>query len=360
MEVTLQNIPEWLPRIALTLVAIVVIFLLRRVLARLLIQPVKRFAHAHNAQIAELIIDAMELPASFLIFALAFYIGIEILRPDQQTGELMENLMRSLIILALLLIVYRFADVFALSSTNLFSFTGLKLDERLVPILRTAMKIVIGALAVIIIMQEWGVDVSGLVASLGIIGLAFSLAAQDTVSNLFGFSTIVGDRPFVIGEYIRTPDVEGIVEHVGIRSTRIRKPDRARVTVPNSKLAAAAVEQFSRRRIDFVLGVTYQTTADQMETLLERLREMLTSRTHVIASSVAVYFTEFGDSALNITIFCDLTLKDWRAYMKERETINLAVMRIVAELGLSVAFPTRSIHVATMPPTSLPLEGTSS
>jgi MscS family membrane protein len=95
--------------------------------------------------------------------------------------------------------------------------------------------------------------------------------------------------------------------------------------------------------------VTYETTAEQMETLLVRLREMLQERDNVIKSSVAVYFTAFGDSSLDILILCDITLRDWRRVLEEREQVNLAVMRIVAELGLSIAFPTRSIYIDGLP-----------
>jgi MscS family membrane protein len=160
---------------------------------------------------------------------------------------------------------------------------------------------------------------------------------------------IVGDRPFLIGEYIRAGEIEGVVEKIGVRSTRIRKPDRAVITVPNSRLASAPVERFLRRRIQFVLGVTYTTTADEMETLLEKLRGMLGEREHVVESSIAVYFTEFGASALNVMVLCDVTIRDWRMLLEEREQVNLAVMRIVAEMGLSIAFPTQSIYIEQMP-----------
>ncbi|RMG88604.1 MAG: mechanosensitive ion channel family protein [Chloroflexi bacterium] len=346
IETLFESIPL---RLLIAAVLVLLIFLLRRLLARLFIQPIRRFVRKHNTQIADMAIEKLLLPSNLLVLALALYIGQWVLQPDPATTLFFQRLTSSLVIGALIMAVYRLVMLFVFSSTRLFQLTGLSVDERLLPLIRTALNIIIITLATIIILQEWGIDVSGLIASLGIAGLAISLAAQETLSNLFGFSTIVGDRPFVIGEYIITPDVEGIVEHVGIRSTRIRQPNRAIVTVPNAMLASAAVQRFTRRRIDFKLGVTYKTTADEMTALLERLRTLLTERPNVLADTVAVYFSGFGDSSLDISVFCDVRLRNWRDFMNEREEIYLEVMRIVAEMGLSIAFPSTSVYIESMP-----------
>jgi MscS family membrane protein len=211
---------------------------------------------------------------------------------------------------------------------------------------------VLVAFAAVIIIDEWGYDVNGLVAGLGIGGLAIALAAQDTLANLFGFTTIVGDSPFVEDEYIVTPDVEGVVESVGLRSTRIRQLDQAIVTIPNSKLSGSAITNWSRlykRRINFVLGITYDATSHQMDELLKLLREMLTRREKVDPDSVVVYFINFGDSALEILVRCYVFESDWGRFTAEREAVNLAVMDIVESLGLSIAFPSQSIYVENIP-----------
>src|SRR5262249_35855949 len=132
-------------------------------------------------------------------------------------------------------------------------------------------KLLFIVLAVLVIVQEWGYDPSGLIAGLGIGGLAISLAAQDTVKNLFGFTTIVGDQPFTVGDFIKTADVEGTVEHVGVRSTRIRRQDQAYVTVPNSVLANSAILNWSRlskRWIDMTLRITYDASRSDILKLL--------------------------------------------------------------------------------------------
>src|SRR5262249_22476726 len=150
--------------------------------------------------------------------AFGLLIGAEILNVDVTTSVFVVHLARVFIIIAALLAAYSIVDALAPSSNRLFRLTGLTINERLLPFMRTAIKLVLVAVAVVIIIQEFGYDVSGLVAGLGLGGLAFSLAAKDTVENLFGFTTIVSDQPFIVGEFIKTGDIEGTVEHVGIRS----------------------------------------------------------------------------------------------------------------------------------------------
>lgn len=346
---TIRSLPAWAVRVILAATTLIIFYVLRRYLLRFVENRIRAFFHRFASEQIDAIVEALLVPVRFLVIAGALAISLQILTPDDVTNQIVDNLIRSLVIVAAFVSFFRMVDIFSLDEQRVQDIIGFKIEERLLPILRTIIKLSFFVVAVIIVMQEWSVDVSGLLASLGIVGLAFSLAAQDTVSNLFGFSTIIGDRPFLVGEYVRTGDIEGVVENVGVRSTRIRKPDRGLITVPNNILATSPVERFIHRRIQFTVGVTYETTADQMEALLEKLREMLAERDHVINSSVAVYFTGFGDSSLDILVLCDITVRDWRRVLEEREQVNLAVMRIVADMGLSIAFPTRSIYIDGLP-----------
>ncbi|MCB9453710.1 MAG: mechanosensitive ion channel family protein [Anaerolineaceae bacterium] len=347
-----QNTRDIIVRVALGVLVLVLVWLLRRGLTWLIIAPLRRLAKRSGGKWDDVLLDTIMTPARLLIIALGLAIGVQIIQLDTDTVTFVDHVIRMLIIMALFWAGYRLVDVLAPSSNRLFRITGLTIQERLLPFARTAAKLILLAIGLIIVIQEWGYDVSGLVAGLGLGGLAFSLAAQDTVSNLFGFTTIVGDTPFVVGEFIATPDVTGIVEHVGVRSTRIRQLDQGYVIVPNSKLANSVVTNWSRLRkrwINFTVGVTYDTTADQMETLLERLTEMLKARESVDPGSVQVLFDTFNSSSLDILIRCYIYLPDWLAWMQEKQQINLEIMRIVDDLGLSMAFPSRSVYIEAMP-----------
>src|SRR5690606_17481073 len=255
-------------RILLALLALLIIWLLRRLLTSLILLPLKRLVVERTAtQADDMLISVAETPIRLLIVAGGVALAGQILSTDGATVRFVGNLSRTFVILAGFMFLYNGAGLIAASSMRLRYLTGIRLDEQLVPFVRTALKVILIALAVVVLLQEWDYDVSGLIAGLGLGGLAFSLAAQDTLANLFAFTTIVSDRPFMVGEYIVTPDVTGTVEHVGVRNVRIRQPDQAYVTIPNAKLTASAITNWSRlqkRWLNFHIGVAYGTTSDQM------------------------------------------------------------------------------------------------
>ncbi|MCK6581316.1 MAG: mechanosensitive ion channel family protein [Anaerolineae bacterium] len=338
-----------LARLLLVIVVFGVAWLLRNAVAWLLSRPLKLMlsrARA-SADIETVIRSIVLLPVRYLLLALAIDLAARILELDPPWIGFALSVGRTVVIVALAIFIFRLINTFIISTRSLYLFAGITLDAALLPFIRTGVTIVVIAIALVIVLQVWGYDVTGLVAGLGLGGLAFSLAAQDLLSNLFGFAAVVSDRPFVVGEYIKTPDVEGTVEHVGVRSTRIRQLDQAIVTVPNSKLAAGTILNWSRlakRRVDFLLGVEYATSADQMQALLIALREMLQQHPKVEKDSVVVYFTEFADSSLNILIRCFITLSEWAAFTAEKEQVLLEVMRILERMKISVAFPSQTVY----------------
>ncbi len=339
-------------RVLLACLALLLIWLLRRGLTRVLLLPFRRWVNTTTTQYDDWLLKVLEGPIRLVIFALGITIAAEIISIDTGTSAFVSHLSRTFVILAVIMAFYSATDVIIRSSPRLESITGLKLNEQLLPFMRSALKFIIIALGLVIILQEWNYDVNGLVAGLGLGGLAFSLAAQDTVANLFAFTTIVTDRPLAVGEYIVTPQVEGTVESVGSRNVRIRRLDQAYVTIPNSMITSGPIVNWSRlarRQLNFTLGVTYQASSDQMRELLERIRNMLAAREKVDADTVVVYFTDFGDSALNVLVRCYVWEADWGAFQAEKELINLVIMDIVADVGLSIAFPSRSVYIERVP-----------
>jgi MscS family membrane protein len=344
---------DTLLRVVLAFLALVIIWLLRRILAWIIIAPLRRITRRTSAQWDEYVLEAAVLPGRFLVFALGLYVGAHILALDPDSSLFIERLIRSLIIIAIFLVVYRATDLVTTTSTRLHRVTGVHVEDPLLPFVRSGIKIVLVAMLLIIVIGEWGYDVTGLIAGLGLGGLAISLAAQDTISNLFGFSAIVGDRPFLVGEFIKTPDVEGTVEYVGLRSTRIRQNDQALVSIPNSKLVSSAILNWSRlskRWVNLTLRIAHEATASQLETLIERLRAMLTGREYVESDSVIVFLTNIGEQSLEVLVRCYITLPNWVEFSREKEKINLDIMKIIEELGLQIAVPNRSVYIT--PPLS--------
>jgi MscS family membrane protein len=338
-------------RLALVLLALILLWLLRRLVVRLAIPRLQRLAKVSGSEADDILVEAIVTPFRLIMIAASIYVAAAILSTDG-VPSFYSQLARTLVILAVFNVIYKMTGVIMRSTSVVTNLTGLKLDEQLLPFVRTALQVIIVALGIVIVLQEWRYDVGGLIAGLGIGGLAFALAAEDTVSNLFGFTTIVGDRPLVVGEFIKTPDVSGTVEHVGFRSTRIRQLDRAIVTIPNSKLAASVVTNWSRlekRRIDMTIGLTYNTTSAEVRDFITRIKALLESREPVDSESIVVLFTNFGASSLDIRVICYILLADWGAMMNEQQEIMLAIMDIVEEMGLSFAFPSQSLYIEQTP-----------
>jgi MscS family membrane protein len=269
-----------------------------------------------------------------LLYAVSLLVIGELLGVDAAGNLFLARLARTLVIIAIAISLYRILSFVSLTRTQLRRITGISVDEALLPFLRVGLQFVIVAFAVVIAVQEWGYDVSALVAGLGIGGLAISLAAQDTIANLFGFSMIIGDRPFIVGDYIKTPDVEGKVEFVGLRSTRVRNPEQALVTVPNKQLANSVITNWSRlskRLINFTLRLPREIRRAQIEHLMEEIRALLMLRPRVEPDSVSVHFASVTDASNEVQVQCYALILEAQEFAREREIINLEILRLLSE-----------------------------
>lgn len=248
------------------------------------------------------------------------------------------------------LTVYRVVDVVSDVWRLHAAATETKLDDQLVPLVRKSAKVVTVLVGLIFVLQNLEVDVASLIAGASLGGLAFSLAARDTVANLFGSLSIFTDRPFQVGDWVKVEGVEGIVEEVGIRSTRIRTFYRSLVTVPNSKVADAVVDNYGARdsrRDTFRLGVTYATTSEQMEALCDGIRAILAANPKVKKDAYEVHFAAFADSGLEILLYYFLVVDSWSDELRQRHLLYLEIMRLAEALGVEFAFPTRTLHIAS-------------
>ena len=213
----------------------------------------------------------------------------------------------------------------------------------------TIIKILIGAFGLGAMLQVWGVNVAALVASLGLGGLAFALAAKDAASNLFGSFSLLADRSIRIGEWIKVGDDEGTVEDIGMRTTKIRAFDKSLIVVPNQLLANSPVYNFSRRgvrRINITIGLTYDTTRDQMIKIVDEIRAMLKDHKGISQEdTLLVNFDSFGDSSLNIFIYTFSATANWQKYLEIRQDVHLKIMHIVEVSGAAFAFPSATLYM---------------
>jgi MscS family membrane protein len=199
----------------------------------------------------------------------------------------------------------------------------------------------------VLIVQQWGYNVTSLLAGLGIGGLAFALAAKPTLSNWFGSLMIFTDRPFNIGDRIDIDAGEGVVEEVGLRSTRIRTREDSLISIPNADIAGKPIENLSarrERRIEVSVGLTYGTTADQIREVVGGIEELLDDHERIDGEESIVRFRDFGDSALVVYVDCYAQTTDRQTYFEIGEEIHFGIAEIVEEAGSSFAFPSRTLY----------------
>lgn len=202
-------------------------------------------------------------------------------------------------------------------------------------------------LGLLMVVQSLGYDVKALLAGLGIGGLAFALAAQDTLANVFGSIVVAIDQPFRIGDFVQIGANSGAVEDIGLRSTKLRRADKALIVVPNKTVAAEAVLNLSRftgRRAEQVLSLTYDSKPEQIEGLVAELRRILLAEAEIDATSVLVFFRDFSASSLDIWVAYNSKSPDFAKHMELRQRLNLTFIRMVAARGLSFAFPTQTVQ----------------
>jgi len=204
------------------------------------------------------------------------------------------------------------------------------------------------AIGVLITVQSLGYNVSTILQGLGLGGLAFALAAQDTIANLFGSIVVAIDQPFKLGETIKVIGSTGAVEDIGLRSTKIRLADKSLIIIPNRTMANEAIvnlSRFTHRRVEQVLNLTYDTTPEQMEMIVAEIRALIEAEAEVETGSVHVYFRDLSESSLDVWLVYVVKDADFARHMALRQRLNLAFMRVVATRGLAFAFPTSVMHL---------------
>ncbi|MEA1869544.1 MAG: mechanosensitive ion channel family protein [Euryarchaeota archaeon] len=326
---------------------------LRKLTLYLFEKKLVELAKKTMTEIDDLLIAAFKTPLGYLIIVCGIYLAVATLHLPEQIGIFdIAWILHSFFTLAFafvaLLLLLNLIDVVAHYLYHLTRKTETKLDEQLVPLVIKTLKVVVVTLTVLFLMQNLGWNVTSLLAGLGIGGLALALAAQDTVSNIFGSVTVFSDRSFHIGDWIRVNGVEGTVEDVGLRSTRIRRFDQALVTVPNSRFIKSEIVNFTRmnkRRITFNLGVSYKTSRKQMEEAVEGIKEIIKKDSDFDHNFYMVNFTEFGAYSLDIFIYCFTKTTVWAEFLAVRERFNLQIMQLLEELGVEIAYPSQTIFV---------------
>lgn len=344
-------------RLALAVVIITIGFALRGYLFDKMMSPIRALFEKTATNLDNLVLDKTKAPFAWFIRMLSIYLGLRILNLPQSVLQSLDLGAKTLGTLLVAWILFRIVDVLVEALSEFTEKTDSQIDDQLVPVVRRILRFFLVTLAIFFVIQQWGYNVSSLIAGLGIGGLAFALAARNMLSNWFGALMIFTDHPFKVGEWVEVDEGEGEVEEVGLRSTRIRTYGRNRIVVPNAEMASQTIINKSardRRRIKADIGLVYDTTHAQMQEILENLRALLDQHEVVWDGDWRVYFVEFGENALELELSCFTEGPDITVWRETREEILLEIIRIVEEAGSAFAYPTRTIQLDQTTPEKTP------
>ena len=288
-------------------------------------------------------------PVSLVCITLGLNFGLQMIEMDPRLQEFTRSVLVLLYIAAGGWLLYNLVDVIDLLLRRGAERTRSKLDDQVAPLVRKSLRIFLVVLVSLMVAQNvFGLNITGWIAGLGIVGLAISLAAQDSVRNLFGSITVLFDKPFAVGDWVKVGDVEGTVEEVGFRSTRIRTFYNSQITYPNSNLINASVDNMGRRkyrRWSTHVGVQYDTPPEKLVAFTEGIRELIRTHPYTRKDYYQVWMHQWSDSSMDVLLYVFFEVPDWNTELRERDRLFVDIVRLADRLGVEFAFPTRTVHL---------------
>ena len=336
-----NTIENWGISILIILGAIIIVKLLS-LLGKKVIKP---FVTGTDNHLDDVIFYSLEAPVKFAIILLGIWIAIHRLVYPDSFVKVVDNAYSILIVLD---ITWFFGRLF---SSLLQVYWGKQSNgqaNKMMPIIKRTILVIVWLIGIVMALSNVGVNISALLGTLGIGGIAFALAAQDTVKNVFGAFTILTDKPFSIGDTIRVDSYEGTVVDVGVRSTKIMNYDKRIITFPNYKITDTSIVNISSepmRRVVLNLGLTYDTTSEKMKEALDLLKSIPKRVENVSSnpSDIVAVFTEYSDSALVIMYI--YFIEKQGDILGVTSNMNMEILAAFNKAGLNLAFPTRTVYI---------------
>tara|TARA_B100000959_G_scaffold224087_1_gene237607 strand:+ start:681 stop:1961 length:1281 start_codon:yes stop_codon:yes gene_type:complete len=322
----------------------------KRILINIIEKKITKFLEKTEAEWDDLLFEAITKPVNAFIMIGAIHVAAFLLvfNIDNFPTAFIGKSYTVLLGIILIWGVYRLVDVVAHYLDELVANKDEGLKGQFVPLIKKALHILVVIVGALTVLATIGVNITGLAALLSVGALAISMGAKDSVANLVGTVNILSDRPYKVGDWITVgSSVDGDVEEIGFRSTKIRMFDKTLMTVPNGTLATETIKNWSRmpkRRIKMTIGLAYDTTPKQMRAVLKAIENILKEDKGVDQEYMLVQFTDFGPSSLDVFLYYFSKSTIWKEYLDTRERVNLKIMDCLEDMGLEIAFPTQTMH----------------
>lgn len=304
------------------------------------------FTQKTDNKLDDIIVESLEAPVLFSFFLGGFYYSMRFLSFSEFVQNIVDKILMAFIVLVVAWVISRIVrSVMMVYLKPLADKTESDIDDVLLPVLSKISTFVIFSIAIILVVQNLGFQVTSLVTGLGIGGLALALAAQDILGNLFGGAAVITDKPFKIGDRIKTNGFDGFVKEIGIRTTILVTFDGTHILVPNKLIADSITENISReraRRTKVILGLEYSTSTKKLEQA-KKILERIVLKNDKTDDKSLIHFVKFNDYSLDIQLI--YWIKDLDNILSTRDEINFAIKKEFEKVGLEFAFPTQTIRV---------------
>jgi len=334
--------------LGIILISIIFALLIRSIFAKLIVSKVKKFVKKTTTEVDDHLFDALIPPFKLLPIVLVFLVITLYFEIDSTLGLYFQKINNTLSTIFVFWLIHQ--SLIPLS--NFFSKLEKILTKALVLWIIRSLKYLIIFLGIVAVLEVWGIKIGPVIAGLGLFGVAVALGAQDLFKNLISGIMILLEKRFHIGDVINVPGhTEGTVEHIGFRSILIRKFDSTPITIPNYIFAEAPILNYTNRtnrRINWVVGLEYSSTLDQIKHLTEFLRNYLIQSEDFTVNEnykAFVRLDKFNDSSIDILIYCFTSTNDWEKFLEIKEKLAMEIKRKVEELNLNFAFPSHSIYI---------------
>lgn len=319
------------------------------IIEKIMIQLLKRFGYK---KLADEVIIPVARPVSFLVIFPMLILLVPVLQLPITMNKYLILILKAVWPIFAIVFFYRLVDIVSFYLAKLADKTESTLDDQLVPLLRKVLKTFVVIVGGLFILDNLEFDITGLIAGISIGGLAFALAAQDTIKNFFGSLMIFVDRPFQVGDWITSNDVDGTVEEVGFRSTRIRTFRNSLMYIPNGVITNQTIDNHGLRkyrRFMTTIALTYDTPPALIDTFVQGLEEIVKTHPKTRKDYYEIHFNDMGDSSLNVLFYIFFDVPSWSEELRSRHEVLLQIVILADKMGINFAFPTQTLHMETFP-----------
>ncbi len=334
--------------IAIIFIAIIFSLLIRSVVARILVNKVKKIVSKTGNKIDDKLFEALVPPFRLLPIVVVFLSITLFFDIESTLGLYFQKINNTLSTIFVFWLIHQALIPFS----NLFNKLEKILTKGLVLWILKSLKYLIIFLGVVAVLEVWGIKIGPVIAGLGLFGVAVALGAQDLFKNLISGIMILLEKRFQLGDVISVPGhTEGTVEHIGFRSTLIRKFDSTPITIPNYIFAEAPIMNYTNRtnrRINWTIGLEYNSTIEQIKNLTDSIKYYISNNSDFLVNEnykAFIRLDKFNDSSIDILVYCFTSTNDWEVYLEIKEKLASEIKSKVEEFNLNFAFPSQSIYI---------------